>query len=49
LSIIDQVESASREVRNATLTGLSTEEIASATKVLDHVRRNLARAQETDP
>jgi MarR family transcriptional regulator, transcriptional regulator for hemolysin len=49
LSIIDQVESASREVRNATLTGLSTDDIASATRVLELVRKNLAQAQETEP
>ncbi len=49
LSIIDQVESASGEVRNATLIGLTNDEIASATRVLEHVRRNLAKAQETEP
>ena len=49
LSIIDRVESASREVRNATLIGLSDDEIASATRVLERIRRNLANAQESDP
>jgi MarR family transcriptional regulator, transcriptional regulator for hemolysin len=49
LSIIDQVESVSREVRNATLAGLSNGDIASATRVLEHVRLNLAQAQETEP
>jgi len=48
LSIIDQVESASRDVRNATLNGVSNEDIASATRVLEHVRRNLAQTQEND-
>jgi MarR family transcriptional regulator for hemolysin len=48
LSIIDQVESASREVRNATLIGLSDDEIEYATRVLEQVRRNLSHAQETD-
>src|SRR6202161_3793129 len=32
LSIIDQVEAASREVRNATLVGVSPDEIATATR-----------------
>lgn len=47
-SIIDQVEAISREVRNATLVGLSGDEIETATRVLDHVCQNLARAQEDD-
>jgi MarR family transcriptional regulator for hemolysin len=46
LAIIDQVESASREVRSAVLTGLSNEEIAVATRVLERVGRNLARMQD---
>ena len=46
LSIIDQVESASREVRAATLIGLSGEDIEIATRVLELVCRNLAREQE---
>jgi MarR family transcriptional regulator for hemolysin len=46
LSIIDQVESASREVRAATLVGLSGEDIAVATRVLEIVCQNLAREQE---
>jgi MarR family transcriptional regulator for hemolysin len=48
LSIIDQVEAISREVRNATLVGLSGDEIEIATRVLELVCRNLARAQEDD-
>jgi MarR family transcriptional regulator for hemolysin len=48
LSIIDQVEAASLEVRNATLVGLSGEEIECATRVLEHVRDNLAKALEPD-
>ena len=48
LKIIDQVEAASREVRNATLTGLSADEIEIATRVLELVCRNLAKAQEQD-
>jgi MarR family transcriptional regulator, transcriptional regulator for hemolysin len=48
LSIIDQVESASREVRNATLVGLSGDDIATATRVLDLVCRNLAKEQDRD-
>jgi MarR family transcriptional regulator for hemolysin len=46
LSIIDKVEAASREVRNATLVGLAAEEIEIATRVLEHVGQNLAKAQE---
>jgi len=49
LSIIDQVEAASREVRNATLIGLSTEQIGIATEALELVCRNLAMIQESDP
>ncbi|HEX2941097.1 MAG TPA: MarR family transcriptional regulator [Rhodopila sp.] len=41
-AIIHQVETASLAVRNATLVGLSDEDIATATRVLDVVRRNLA-------
>lgn len=48
LSIIDQVEAASREVRNAVLVGLSSEDIESATRVLELVCRNLARTLEDD-
>ena len=48
LSIIDQVEAASREVRNATLVGLSRDEIEVATRVLELVCRNLAKQQDLD-
>jgi MarR family transcriptional regulator, transcriptional regulator for hemolysin len=44
-AIIDQVEAASREVRAAVLTGLSDEELAVATQVLERVERNLAQMQ----
>jgi MarR family transcriptional regulator for hemolysin len=46
MSIIDQVEVASREVRNAALLGLSDGELESATRVLELVQRNLETAQE---
>jgi MarR family transcriptional regulator, transcriptional regulator for hemolysin len=46
LAIIDQVEAVSREVRNATLIGLSGEDIEIATRVLGLVCRNLAKVQE---
>jgi MarR family transcriptional regulator, transcriptional regulator for hemolysin len=46
LAIIDQVEAVSREVRNATLVGLSGEDIEIATRVLELVCRNLAKVQE---
>ncbi len=45
-SIIDQVEAASREVRNATLVGLSGDDIALATQVLELVCHNLAHQQD---
>ena len=48
LTIIDQVEAASREVRNATLVGLSADEIEIASRVLELVCRNLAKALEHD-
>jgi MarR family transcriptional regulator for hemolysin len=46
MSIIDRVESASREVRNAALLGLSDEAIESATRILALVQTNLEAAQE---
>jgi MarR family transcriptional regulator, transcriptional regulator for hemolysin len=48
LSIIDQVEAASLAVRNATLGGLSDDEIAVATRVLDRVCQNLTDQQGQD-
>ena len=48
LSIIDRVEAASREVRNATLVGLSLEEIETATGALELVCQNLAKQQGTE-
>jgi MarR family transcriptional regulator, transcriptional regulator for hemolysin len=48
LSIIDQVEAVSRDVRNATLVGLSQDEIEIATRVLDLVCRNLAKQQDNE-
>ena len=45
LSIIDQVEAVSKDVRNATLVGLSPEDLATATRVLDIVCQNLAKQQ----
>jgi MarR family transcriptional regulator, transcriptional regulator for hemolysin len=48
LSIIDQVEAASREVRNATLVGVAAEEIEAATRVLELVCLNLAKEQDKD-
>ena len=46
MSIIDQVEVASRDVRNAALLGLSDGDIESATRVLEHVQANLETAPE---
>lgn len=48
LAIIDRVEAASREVRNAVLVGLSDDEIEIATRVLDLVCRNLAKTLDHD-
>jgi MarR family transcriptional regulator, transcriptional regulator for hemolysin len=48
LSIIDQVESASSEVRNGALIELSDDEIEIATRVLELVCRNLCVQQEKD-
>ena len=48
LSIIDRVEAASREVRAATLIGVTGEEIEIASRVLDIVCRNLAKEQEAE-
>jgi MarR family transcriptional regulator for hemolysin len=48
LSIIEQVEAASRQVRNATLMGLSDDELQVAARVLDLVCQNLARQQGED-
>jgi MarR family transcriptional regulator, transcriptional regulator for hemolysin len=48
LSIIDRVEAASRDVRSATLVGLSDDEIEIATRVLELVCRNLAKEQDRD-
>ena len=47
-SIIEQVEAVSREVRNATLHGLTDDELAVATRVLELVCQNLARQQEQE-
>ena len=47
-SIIEQVETVSREVRNATLLGLSDDELALATHVLERICQNLARQQEQE-
>jgi MarR family transcriptional regulator for hemolysin len=46
LSIVEQVEAVSREVRNATLTGLSVDELEVSTRVLEQVCLNLARQQD---
>jgi MarR family transcriptional regulator for hemolysin len=49
LSIIDQVEAASRGIRNGALTGLSDDEIEIATRVLELVCRNLIAQQGKEP
>jgi MarR family transcriptional regulator for hemolysin len=49
LSIIDQVEAVSREVRDGALVGLADDEIEIAARVLEQVCRNLAVAQEKVP
>jgi MarR family transcriptional regulator for hemolysin len=45
-SIIEQVEVVSRDVRNAVLVGLTDEELATATRVLEQACLNLSRQQE---
>jgi MarR family transcriptional regulator for hemolysin len=47
-SIIEQVEAVSREVRNATLLGLTDQELALTTRVLERVCENLARQHEQE-
>src|ERR1700712_4239569 len=42
-SIIEQVEIVARDVRNATLGGLSDDDLRVATRVRDSICRNLAR------
>jgi MarR family transcriptional regulator for hemolysin len=46
LSIIDQVEAASRDIRDTALIGLSAKDIEIASRVLEQVSRNLERALE---
>ncbi len=46
--IIERVEAVSRDVRNATLAGLSDAEIAQAAHMLEVVCRNLARLQDPE-
>jgi MarR family transcriptional regulator, transcriptional regulator for hemolysin len=48
LSIVEQVEAVSREVRNATLSGLSANELEVSTRVLEQVCLNLAKQQDRD-
>jgi MarR family transcriptional regulator for hemolysin len=48
LSIVEQVEAVSRDVRNAVLTGLSDDDLEISTRVLDQVCANLAKQQEKD-
>ena len=43
LSIVEQVEAASREVRNAALAGVSDDQLESATAVLEQICLNLAK------
>jgi len=48
LAIAEQVEAVSREVRKATLVGLSPDELAIASRVLDRVCQNLAQITDRD-
>jgi MarR family transcriptional regulator for hemolysin len=47
-SIIERVEAVSREVRNATLHGLTEDELGQATRILNLVCENLARQLEQE-
>jgi MarR family transcriptional regulator for hemolysin len=46
LSIIDQVEAASRDIRDSALIGIADKDIEIATRVLEQVSRNLELALE---
>jgi MarR family transcriptional regulator for hemolysin len=46
LSIVEQVEAVSREVRQDTLAGLSDDDLQAATRVLQQICQNLADHQE---
>jgi MarR family transcriptional regulator for hemolysin len=48
MAIAERVEAASLEVRNATLVGLSAADIETATRALEQVCQNLAKAQDKD-
>jgi MarR family transcriptional regulator for hemolysin len=48
LSIIDQVEAVSRDVRRDALAGLSSEEIETAARALDIISRNLTEMLDQD-
>jgi MarR family transcriptional regulator, transcriptional regulator for hemolysin len=48
LSVAEQVEAVSREVRRDTLAGLSDDDLRIATRVLQQVNGNLADQQEKD-
>jgi len=48
LAIAEQVEAVSREVRKATLVGLSNDDLATASRLLERVCRNLAQIQDKD-
>ncbi|HUB12159.1 MAG TPA: MarR family transcriptional regulator [Acetobacteraceae bacterium] len=48
LAVAEQVEAVSRDVRQATLDGLSQADVAVATRVLDRVCQNLAQQQDAD-
>lgn len=47
-SIIEQVESVSRSVRDMTLLGITESELAGATDVMRRIRKNLALQAEQD-
>jgi MarR family transcriptional regulator for hemolysin len=48
LSVAEQVEAASREVRQDTLAGVSNDDLQIATRVIQRICQNLADQQEKD-
>jgi MarR family transcriptional regulator for hemolysin len=48
LSIAEQVEAVAREVRTATLSGLSDDDLETSVRVLQHVCASLAQQQDSD-
>jgi MarR family transcriptional regulator, transcriptional regulator for hemolysin len=48
-STVEQVETVSSQIRQAALAGLTDDEIATATRTLQHICARLAEAMEQEP